>query len=296
MGVVVDPGVPAEIAGMLRANAPLLSRIRSGWVPPATVPSEPRRRNSSGLALLAATPVVIALMAVLLESPAAPVGFVLLGAFVFVVLVRIASINELPQVERPHERVVYEQARWYDGRYLLPEEFDEEARLVLGRAQRAIGAVLRSHVNAEGLLDGARNAVMLPEQEWEIARLLAKLSALRGEHRELLARGIAPEVAAVIEPLERALVNSESAVVARVEALERYAGHVAEAERAYHARGQIEELRARLPRYEELLAESGADALAVPEIERLAEDADELERVLRRSVSSAHEAFRYLEG
>ncbi|MEU0572578.1 hypothetical protein ABZ297_45235 [Nonomuraea sp. NPDC005983] len=296
MGVVVDPGVPAEIAGMLRANAPLLSRIRSGWVPPATVPSEPRRRNSSGLALLAATPVVIALMAVLLESPAAPVGFVLLGGFVFVVLVKIASINELPQVERPHERVVYEQARWYDGRYLLPEQFDEEARLVLGRAQRAIGAVLRSHVNAEGLLDGARNAVLLPEQEWEIARLLAKLSALRGEHRELLARGIAPEVAAVIEPLERALVNSESAVVARVEALERYAGHVAEAERAYHARGQIEELRARLPRYEELLAESGADALAVPEIERLAEDADELEQVLRRSVSSAHEAFRYLEG
>ncbi|WP_433508871.1 hypothetical protein ACQP2T_33425 [Nonomuraea sp. CA-143628] len=294
MGVVVEPGVPPEVAGMLRANAPLLSRIRAGWVPPAVQPVE--RRWPSSLALLAATPLVVAMMSALLASPVAPVGFVLLGGFVFVVLVKIASINEVPLHDRPYERGVYERARWYHGRYLLADDFDAEAKVVLARAQRAIGAVLRSHVNAEGLLDDARNAVMLPEQEWEIARLLAKLSALRGEHKELLARGIAPEVAAVIEPLDRALVTSEAAVVARVEALERYAGHVAEAERAYHARGQIEELRARLPRYEELLAESGADALAVPEIEKLAEDADDLERLLRRSVSSAHEAFRHLEG
>ncbi|MFI6737416.1 hypothetical protein ACIBI9_31200 [Nonomuraea sp. NPDC050451] len=295
MGVVVDPGVPPEVAGLLRANAPLLSRVRAGWVPPAE-PASSRRKSPSSAMLLAATPVVVALMAVLLASRFAPAGFVLLGTYVFIVLVKIASMSEVPEDDRPQERAVYEQARWYDGRYLLTEDFDQEARAVLVRAQRAIGSVLRSHVNAEGLLDDARNAVMLPAQEWEIARLLAKLSALRLEHRELLARGIAPEVAAVIEPLERALVNSEAAVVARVEALERYAGHVAEAERAYHARGQIEELRARLPRYEELLAESGADKLAVPEIERLAEDADVLERTLRRSVRSAHEAFRYLEG
>ncbi|MBF8193254.1 hypothetical protein ITP53_47830 [Nonomuraea sp. K274] len=292
--MVVDPEVPPEVSGLLRANAALLSRIRAGWVPPAVV-LPPRRRSPSSAMLLVATPVMIALMAVLLASPFPAAGFALLGTYVFIVLVKIASMNELPEDERPQERGVYEQARWYDGRYLLAEDFDPEAALVLARAQRAIGSVLRTHVNAEGLLDDARNAVMLPAQEWEIARLLAKLSALRGEHKELLARGIAPEVVAVIEPLERALTESEAAVVARVEALERYAGHVAEAERAYHARGQIEELRARLPRYEELLAESGADAMAVPEIERLAQDADLLERTLRRSVESAHEAFRYLE-
>ncbi|RVX40581.1 hypothetical protein EDD27_2996 [Nonomuraea polychroma] len=295
MGVVVDPGVPPEVAGLLRANAPLLSRVRAGWVPAAAA-HQTRRKGPSSALLLAITPAVIALMAVLLASHLAPVGFVLLGTYVFIVLVKIASMSEVPEDDRPHERHVYEQARWYDGRYLLSDDFDQEARVVLARAQRAIGSVLRSHVNAEGLLDDARNAVMLPAQEWEIARLLAKLSALRREHRELLARGIAPEVASVIEPLERALVGSEAAVVARVEALERYAAHVAEAERAYHARGQIEELRSRLPRYEELLAESGADALAVTEIERLAEDADVLERTLRRSVASAHEAFKYLEG
>ncbi|MFG1946916.1 hypothetical protein [Nonomuraea sp. NPDC048826] len=296
MGVVVDPAVPPEIAGLLRANGPLLARIRAGWVPPAALPVPVRRRNSSSVALLAVTPLVIALMAVLLESPAAPAGFLLLGGFVFVVLVKIASISEVPEDDRSHERALYEKARLHDGRYLIPHDFDEEAAAVLRRAQLAIGAVLRSHVNAEGLLDGARNAIMLPEQEWEIARLLAKLSALRTEHREMLARGLAPEAAAVARPLQSALDSSEAAVVARVEALERYAGHVAEAERAYHARDQIEELRASLPRYEELLAESGAGTMAVAEIERLAEDADTVERTLRRSVTSAHEAFRYLEG
>ncbi|WP_231618757.1 hypothetical protein [Nonomuraea sp. SBT364] len=294
VGVVVDPTVPPEVAGMLRASSALLSRIRSGWVPPPAVPPE-RRRGPSSVVLLAATPLVVAVMAVLLDTSLAALGFVVLAMFVVIVLVKIAGISEVPEDDRPHERAVYEQARWYAGRYLLPGDFDEDAARVLARAQRAIGTVLRSHVNAEGLLDDARNAVILPEQEWELARLLAKLSALRAEHRALLERGVAPEVAAVVRPLENALAGSEAAMLARVEALERYAGYVADAERAYHARGQIEELRARLPRYEELLAESGADALAVPEIERLAEDAEDVERALRRSVTSAHEAFRYLE-
>ncbi|MFI6901484.1 hypothetical protein ACIBKY_09490 [Nonomuraea sp. NPDC050394] len=293
--MVIDPAVSAETAGLLRANAHLLARIRLGWRPEPVARDRPRR-NPSSLLLLLATPPMIALVAVLLDSRVAPAGFVVLGAFVVLVLVRMAAINETPPDGRVHERIVFEQARWNEGRYLLPEDFDTEARAILARAQEAIGTVLRSHVNAEGLLDDIRNAVMLPAQEWEIARLLAKLSALRTEHRALLGRGVAPEVAEMVAPLERALDSSEAAVLARVEALEGYAGHVAEAEAAYHARGQIEELRARLPRYEELLAESGADALAVPEIERLAEDAGHLERALRRSVTSAHEAFRHLEG
>ncbi|MGW4800184.1 hypothetical protein ACWEPC_47980, partial [Nonomuraea sp. NPDC004297] len=69
---------------------------------------------------------------------------------------------------------------------------------------------------------------------------------------------------------------------------------VADAERAYRARNQIERLSAKLPRYEELLAESGADRAAVPELSRLSDDADRLEQALRDSVSSAHEAFRHL--
>jgi hypothetical protein len=245
--------------------------------------------------LLLTTPVVIALAGALLDSPLGPVGLMVLGAFVVLVLVKVSADDEPAEDPHAQERHVFEQARWYGGRYLLPEDYDERALALLRRTQEAIGSVLRSHINAEGLLDDARNAILLPAQEWEIATLLAKLSRLRSEHHDLMARGVAPEVEAVVEPLERALKTSESAVAARVEALERYAGHVAEAERAYHARSQIEDLRALLPRYEDLLAEAGADRLALTEIDRLAEDADHLEQALRRSVRSAHEAFGYLE-
>ncbi|WP_327092895.1 hypothetical protein OIE66_20305 [Nonomuraea sp. NBC_01738] len=296
MSVVVDAELPPQTAGLLRANPRLLMQMRHGWRPPPVPPPEPRRRRPSGVTLLLATPAVIALIGVLLETSLAPLAFALLGAFVILVLVRISSVNELPDPDHVHERRVYEQARRHQGHYLLPGDFDVPAKAMLLRTQHAVGAVLSSRVNAEGLLDGVRNTVILPAQEWEIARLLAKLSGLRAEHNALLERGVAPEVAAVVRPLERALVNSEAAVLARIEALERYAAHVAEAERAYHARSQIEELRARLPRYEELLAESGADALAVPELENLSDDASRLERALRDSVASAHEAFRHLEG
>jgi hypothetical protein len=220
---------------------------------------------------------------------------IMTGAALLIVAVLLKPRPDA-EVERRHalEHDVHDHSRAYAGRYVLRDHLDEPARALMTRTQAAVGHVMESRVNAEGLLDDVRNAVMLPAQEWEIARLLAKLSELRAEHQEVVAEGVTPEVEAVAVPLARALAGSEAAVVARVEALERYAGHVAEAERAYRARHQIERLSARLPRYEELLAESGADGSAVPELTRLSDDADSLEQALRDSVSSAHEAFRHL--
>ncbi|MEU4548646.1 hypothetical protein [Nonomuraea dietziae] len=290
--VVVDPSVPEEVAWSLRSNAQLLARIRRGLTPERELDDG---SLPQGLALAGAVGLVLLDLA-FFAAGLVPLVILTTGAILLLLLSRSLSAMK-PDYEEPEgQGDLIQQARWYDGRYYLREDFDAEALSLLARTQRAINSVLGSHVNAEGLLDDVRNSVMLPQQEWEIARLLAKLSALRAEHNELIADGIAPEVAKAVQPLERALLNSEAAVAARVEALERYAGHVAEAERAYHAHGQIEELRARLPRYEELVAESGADGFAVPEISRLSEDADRLERALRRSVSSAHEAFRYLDG
>ncbi|GAA2371488.1 hypothetical protein GCM10010404_28400 [Nonomuraea africana] len=290
--VVVDPGVPEEVAWTLKSNAEQLARLRRGR-PPEREPDDDRQ--PWGLVLMEATGLV-ALGLVFAAAGLFPLVVLTTGAILMLLLARALPAAKPQDEARAAERELFEQARWYDGRYYLREDFDAEALPLLARTQRAINSVLGSHVNAEGLLDNVRNFVMLPQQEWEIARLLAKLSSLRAEHNDLIAGGVAPEVAQAVRPLERALLTSEAAVVARVEALERYAGHVAEAERAYHARGQIEELRARLPRYEELVAESGADGFAVPEISGLADDADRLETALRRSVSSAHEAFRYLDG
>ncbi|MEV0166117.1 hypothetical protein [Nonomuraea fuscirosea] len=292
--VVVDPGVPPEDAQLLRESRRVLIKMRHGWVP------EPRRSVSGLRARRIASLGGVAFFGLLMG-----VGFlgrglgllllVLLGIPLMIVLFIRSDLAEEEDDEEDYEREVYEQLRWYEGRYVLPDDLDESSARILGRAQRAIAAVTGSRVNAEGLLDDVRNAVMLPAQEWEIARLLAKLSALRTKHRETVSQGLTPEVEAVAAPLARALDSSEDAVLARVEALERYAANVADAERAYLAQHQIEELRGRLHQYEELVAETGADGFAVPELERLAEDADRLEQALRRSVSSAQEAFRYLD-
>ncbi|WP_240506686.1 hypothetical protein [Thermoactinospora rubra] len=270
--------------------------MRNGWVPPRD-----RRRAiartgyQAARALAALTSLVMALMLFDAEI-LAPFALVMLGLSLlfFGSLVRGDPMSDAER-RAEAERRVYEQARANEGRYVLLDRFDEASMRLMRRAQAAVDSVMSSQVNQEGLLDEARNTVILPEQEWEIARLLAKLSGLRTEHRELVAGEITPEVAAVAEPLARALDSSEAAVVARVEALETYAAHVAEAERAYRAQHQIEQLRAKLPRYEELLAESGAQDYIGPEIERLSQDADRLEQALRRSVLSARDAFRYLE-
>jgi hypothetical protein len=289
--VVVDPGVPPEDAQLLKESRQVLIKMRQGWTP------EPRRAVSSARVRVLVAFMLVSLGVIagagLLGRGLATLMFILLG---IPVMVMMFVRNELPGEEREgFERDVYEQLRWYEGRYVLTEDLDESASRLLTRARRAVSTVRDSRVNVDGLLDDVRNAVMLPAQEWEIARLLAKLSALRTKHRETVSRGLTPEVEAVAAPLARALDSSEEAVLARVEALERYAANVTDAERAYVAHHQIEELRGRVHQYEELVAETGADGFALPELERLAEDADLLDQALRRSLSSAHEAFRHLE-
>ena len=295
--VIVDPVVPGEVAALLRDNRKLLVRIHAGWAP-----AHKRHRPVAGMvARLAATGAAVAAtvygLVLFVAERYTPFVVIMTGAALLVVSVLLRPRPDA-EVERRHarERDVYDGARRYDGHYVLREQLDEPARSLMSRAQSAIDQVMDSSVNAGGLLDDVRNAVMLPAHEWEIARLLAKLSALRAEHQEVVSEGVTPEVAAVAEPLAHALDSSQQAVLTRVEALERYAGHVADAERAYRARHQIERLSARLPRYEELLAESGADESGVPELSRLSDDADRLEQALRDSVSSAHEAFRHLRG
>ncbi|MFC5829930.1 hypothetical protein [Nonomuraea insulae] len=295
--VIVDPAVPDDVAALLRDNRKLLLRIQAGWEP-----AHKRHLPVAGVvARLAATMTALAAavygLALFVAGRYTPFVVIMTGAALLIVSVLLRPRPDA-EVGKRHalEREVFEAARRHEGHYVVRERLDDSARTLMSRAQSAIDQVMDSSVHAEGLLDDIRNGVMLPAQEWEIARLLAKLSELRAEHQEVVSEGVTPEVAAVAEPLAHALDSSQRAVLARVEALERYAGHVADAERAYRARHQIERLSAKLPRYEELLAESGADGSTVPELSRLSDDADRLEQALRDSVSSAHEAFRHLSG
>ncbi|MBB4916750.1 hypothetical protein [Streptosporangium saharense] len=288
--VVVDPEVPADVASLMRRNGHLLSRFRSGWNPE---PDGASRVPAVIIAAFGAT-MLAGLAGTLLVG--VPPAFSITAAIICLTVLATVYLATKPAPADSIERVLYRHARHYRGGYLIIEDFDHGARQLLGRAQRAIDHILRSRVNVMGMLDSVRNAVMLPAEEWEIARLLTKLSALRARHRHMARGGRTPEVAAAMAPMERALAASEAAVVARVEALERYAAHVTQADHALVSQGQIEVLRAQLPEYEQLVAETGAARFLAPEIGNLSDDAEQLRRALRDSLRSAHEAFRHLDG
>lgn len=175
-------------------------------------------------------------------------------------------------------------------RYLTPEDLDEEGRALLARVQGAVDAVQESEVNKEGLLDTVDNAVTLPRQEWEIAQVLARQAKLRGEQRELVDAGAAPEVEAAMRPLRHKLELSVRAVTRRIEALESYAERTRAADEAFRAQRSLDALSERAEEYDELLADSVREDLAVPAIERLAEQSDHVVRTLRSRLAEAAEA------
>ncbi|WP_018655182.1 hypothetical protein [Actinomadura flavalba] len=175
-------------------------------------------------------------------------------------------------------------------RYVVPEDLDHDALVLLVRAQRAIDTVTESEVNREGLLDTIDNAVTLPRHEWEIAHILARQSRLRIEQDAVGEAEERPEIAAALRPLRDKLDVSVRAVTRRVEALERYAERATAADDALRARRRLEELTANAHEYDELVADAVRDDLAVPAIERLTEQGDALVRKLNDRLAAAAEA------
>ncbi|MCW2918104.1 MAG: hypothetical protein JWN52_6172 [Actinomycetia bacterium] len=216
-------------------------------------------------------------------------GFLLLGPLGAVMLIPLALVALMSrQVSEDAYRA--RALRLRRDRYLTPEELDEDGQALLSRVQTAIDAVQDSEVNREGLLDTVDNAVTLPQQEWEIAQVLARQSALRDEQSELLGEGIEPEVEAAMQPLREKLDLSVRAVTRRIEALEHYADRTRAADQAFRAHHQLTEITARAHVYDELVADTVRDDLAVPAIQRLAEQSDELVRTLRSRLTEATEA------
>ncbi|MFI0450701.1 hypothetical protein [Actinomadura sp. 6N118] len=181
-------------------------------------------------------------------------------------------------------------------RFLMPEDLDDEGRELLARVQMAVTTVQESEVNQEGLLDTVDNAVTLPRQEWEIAQVLAKQAKLRAEQAEFTETAPLPEIEAALRPLRDKLQLSVEAVTRRVEALERYADRTRAADEALQAHRHLETLAERAHEYDELLADTVRDELAIPSIERLTEQGDELVRALRTRLAEAAAAGGLAEG
>jgi hypothetical protein len=151
------------------------------------------------------------------------------------------------------------------GRYVALGDLDMPARALLGRAQKAVSLVLGSTVHQAGLLDSVQNEVVLPDQEWELARALRNLSQMRARDPELASA--TPSASAAREAFAAACDQVEK----RVEALERYADQVQAADVTYGA------------------SDPGGDRHALTELEDLSSHAQDVEQALRDSVQQARE-------
>lgn len=176
-------------------------------------------------------------------------------------------------------------ARLRHGHYVRGDDLAQRYRSLLFRTVRAVEDVLRSEVNAQGLLDDVRNTVTLPAQQWEIARTLVELDRLTREHEG--ARADDPMVAALLGPQQEALRLATASVTERIAALERYAAQTRAADEALEQWRTVQRLAANGDAYQELLARTVRDGLAVAEIDGLTEQARIVEEALQASIAEA---------
>ncbi|MDL4770848.1 MULTISPECIES: hypothetical protein [Thermomonosporaceae] len=230
-------------------------------------------------------------------TPAVQIALLLLGQVEAAALLAAAGFTGwgIGALRHMGEPAPARAAREHHGRYLLPGDFDRPATRLLVRAQRAVESVLGSEAQAAGLLDGVNNTVVLPREEWAIARALAEHTRLRRERRAQQPERLTPAVRALLRPQDRALETSVRSVTRRIEALEAYAQRAREADDAFHESLVLQRLPEQNARYRELLAGTAGDDLAGAEIQGLADDARRAETALRDRVAGAVRAGHDLE-
>lgn len=212
------------------------------------------------------------------------------AAWVSVVLAGIAVVATGGVVARSMvEDRGHKAVRLQHGQYLLPEDFDEAAAGLLGRAQRAVKTVLEATVTRRGLLDEMKNELVLPEQLWDIAQVLREQTVLRARQREVSRGMVTAELETVLGPQRRALTLSVDAIKRKVALLERYAERVRSADAALRAEAALDDG----DRYIELLArtEPVGDTGVVQDF---TDEATALHKTLTQSINAARDAGRTL--
>lgn len=186
--------------------------------------------------------------------------------------------------DRGHKAVRLEHRK-----YLLPEDFDENAARLLGRAQRAVKTVLEATVTRRGLLDEMKNDLVLPEQLWDIAQVLREQTVLRARQRDVSRGMVTAELETVLGPQRRALTLSVDAIKRKVSLLEHYAERVRSADAALRAQAALDDG----DRYIELLArtEPVGDTAVVQDF---TDEANALHNTLTRTINAARDAGRTL--
>lgn len=316
---MIDPQVPAEISDQLR-SAPTGSLVPFGARTPAVV-LLPRRRNRAltpqgtkaiitavlSAAFLAATIVALAGAA---STHAA--GYVVLGMVAAVIsfnrfLAAVPAVGDArrsgwrqpPSIADPSHPALdgLPVVTAYHRRYVLPsQDMDAEARAVWTRAVDAVRKLRQSPVVRLGLVDSVQVTTVLPYCLWEVAERLARLSALRRQHKAIL-RGVDandPDVATVLAPQLRAHELASADIERRVRQLEAFADLVSQADTARRQERAVRRLAKLNDSHQELLAHVGENPGDDAIVEHISLDVQAIIDQAKEAVRQANEAGRNL--
>ncbi|MFB9531351.1 hypothetical protein [Nonomuraea roseola] len=215
---------------------------------------------------------------------------VAMAAMSLISLLRWMATDETNRTARRRLKLAYDHA----DRYVLPEDLDYPCQVLLRRAQDAADTIMASEVHRAGLIDSIDNRVSLPEEVWQIARRLAKLSRMHEEHRRIVPSDLPRNLRAAFAPYTGALDQAWTSLSQRVRSLEEYALQVLRADDVYQAHRRLEMLAARTPDYQRLLAENVRDDLALPHIQQLADQARHVRVLFEESIQEARRAAGHL--
>jgi hypothetical protein len=287
---VVDPAIPRADRGLLTAPGTLLTPASQN--PPTLrrdyLPRDSGRRLAAvdgaaiGLtgALMVAVFGTVPLAVGVLGLQAATAWenasshYALLTAEIITIITIVIFGFRVALFGQPTGKVPAEvAARTYHGRYLTDHDFGPRDRMLLRRAQDAIDAVTSSHVCRADVLDRAAVSTFLVGQEWDIAVALREQARLRARRAELGTSDPGPATAAHLAGQAQVAWLAESSLAARVEALERYAAEVREADTAYRDWQQAARLAELYGQHLDLLARTAADERGIADIEAMSQQA-----------------------
>ncbi|WP_143590304.1 hypothetical protein [Thermoactinospora rubra] len=272
--LVIDPSLHPQVSVVLRESPSVLLQARQGRQP----------RTGSNPGLVFAVPAFLLLIFMIAGTGGVVLGG--LGMSVFLLL-RLAAVNGGTSKRL---RLAWEHA----DRYVLPTDLDYPCQQLLRRAQDAVDAVLGSEVNRAGYIDTIDNRVTLPEEVWQIATRLARLSAMHREHRKLVPKELPPALDEAFKPYSTALDAAWTSLSKRVKQLERYAAQVRKADEVFQVHRRLEELAARTHDYQRLVADTVQDDLARAHIRELAQQAANARKLFEESIDQAKLAAGHL--
>lgn len=204
----------------------------------------------------------------------------------FVLLVGMVAADTLTaQVKEPPQE-------HYRDRVLLPEDISAADHGLLVAVQQTMDQVADARVELGGsdTLDTTRGLLVLREQEWRIASLLARQRELRREYIRRWQQASSPRVREVLEPQRRHLIAVEGHIRARVDQIVDYGRLVDASVLAHREWEQCQEALDSMDAYTDLRAEASLMSVRSAEVAELADTAEIARRIRDESVARVHAA------